>query len=263
MLHHARIISSMSTVHIICQYVTSKGFETVARPTFASATTEAPSDVDVPRSIARVLDLFEIVLAQRTCNLTAAANASELTLTTALRYLRALEARGYVDRDDSGDFSAGPTILRLAASLRGETGLDRLTTAAQPLLEGLARETGESAYLAVTDGRAGTYIATAESPRAIRHVGWVGQDVDLEGSALGAAFANPGTTAIRTGAIEADITAISLALPASEKLGVAVSVVGPEHRFGPADLVRHEDALKTAVEVLIRELRSHGEEFSS
>ena len=51
-------------------------------------------ETTLPRSIARVLDLFEIVLATSRCNLTTAANASELTPTTALRYLRALEARG-------------------------------------------------------------------------------------------------------------------------------------------------------------------------
>ena len=121
----------------------------------SAAATERSSDIStddepgVPRSIARVLDLFEIVLAERNCNLTAAAAASGLTPTTALRYLRALEARGYVDRDQSGDFSAGPTILRIAASLRSGTVLDRLAVTAQPHLDALARRTGESTYLAV------------------------------------------------------------------------------------------------------------------
>ncbi len=223
----------------------------------------ATDEAGVPRSIARVLDLFEIVLAERTCNLTAAANASELTPTTALRYLRALEARGYVDRDESGDFSAGPTILRLAASLRGGTVLDRLAAIAQPHLDELARQTGESTYLAVSDGRTGTYIATAESPRAIRHVGWIGQDVDLEGSALGAALADPDAVATRTGAVEADITAMSRALPANGKLGIAVSIVGPEHRFTAEQRDEHRRALDVTVDALARELRTNGEDFTS
>ena len=221
------------------------------------------SDAGVPRSVARVLDLFEIVIAERHCNLTAAAAASELTPTTALRYLRALEARGYVDRDDSGDYSAGPTILRIAASLRGGTVLDRLAVVAQPHLDALAEQTGESTYLAVSDGRTGTYIATAESPRAIRHVGWVGQNVDLQGTALGAALADPEAIAIRTGAVEADITAMSRALPANGKLGIAVSIVGPEYRFGGADQARHRIALATTVAALARELRTNGEDFTS
>lgn len=235
----------------------------MSTPTDTSTIATTPRDGGVPRSVARVLDLFEIVLAERNCNLTAAAHASELTPTTALRYLRALEARGYVDRDDSGDFSAGPTILRIAASLRGGTVLDRLAAVAQPHLDALAEQTGESAYLAVSDGRTGTYIAAAESHRAIRHVGWVGQDVDLDSSALGAALADPGATAIRTGAVEADITAMSRALPATGKLGMAVSIVGPEHRFGDADRDRNRIALDGAIDALASELRTNGEDFTT
>lgn len=220
-------------------------------------------DVGVPRSIARVLDLFEIVLAERTCNLTAAAKRSELTPTTALRYLRALEARGYVDRDESGDFSAGPTILRIAASLRAGTVLDRLAVIAQPHLDALAARTGESTYLAVGDGGTGTYVATAESARAIRHVGWVGQDVDLDGSALGAAFESPGIVTTRTGAVEADITAMSRAMPTGGKLGIAVSIVGPEHRFTAEQREAHHIALEETVDALARELRTNGEDFTS
>jgi len=234
-----------------------------------TSTTTAPGSdrereqTGVPRSIGRVLDLFEIVLAERNCNLTAAANASELTPTTALRYLRALETRGYVDRDESGDFSAGPTILRIAASLRGGTVLDRLAAVAQPHLDELARRSGESAYLAVSDGRTGTYIATAESPRAIRHVGWVGQDVTLRGSALGAALDEPGITATRTGAVEADITAISRALPLTGKLGLAISIVGPEYRFETDKRTDHAAAIATTVDALAHELRTNGEDYTS
>jgi DNA-binding IclR family transcriptional regulator len=231
--------------------------------TTATRSKNDAEDAGVPRSISRVLDLFEIVLAERNCNLTTAASASELTPTTALRYLRALEARGYVDRDESGDFSAGPTILRIAASLRGGTVLDRLAAVAQPHLDELAQLTGESTYVAVSDGRTGTYIATAESPRAIRHVGWVGQDVDLHGSALGAALAEPGNTATRTAAIEADITAMSRALPANGKLGLAVSIVGPEHRFTADTRRDHDAAITDTVNTLERELRTNGEDYTS
>lgn len=219
-------------------------------------------DQTVPRSITRVLDLFEVVLARQRCNLTTAANATDLTPTTALRYLRALEARGYVDRDGDGDFSAGPTILRIAAALRGGTILDRLAVIAQPHLDTLADRTGESAYLAVSDGRTGTYIATAESSRAIRHVGWVGQNVTLDGSALGAALSDPGPVTTRTGAVEADITAMSRAIPLDGRLGVAVSVVGPEHRFTKTAQRNHRKALDQTVDALVAELKTQGEDLN-
>ena len=208
----------------------------------------------VPRSVGRVLDLLEIVLAEGTCNLTMAATASALTPTTALRHLRALEARGYVDRDTSGQYSAGPTILRIAASLRDGGPLDRLVAIAQPHLDALASETGESSYLAVCDGTVATYVATAESNRAIRHVGWVGQNVTLQGSAVGEALATPGICATRTGAVEPDITAISRALPAIGKLAIALSIIGPEHRLDAEQRSSAEAALCRATDDLIRDL---------
>lgn len=231
--------------------------------TTRTATNGPADDGVVPRSIARVLDIFEIVLAEHNCNLTTAAASAEVTPTTALRYLRALETRGYVDRDERGDFSAGPTILRIAASLRGGNVLDRLATTAQPHLDALAALTGESCYLAVSDGNTGTYIATAESPRAIRHVGWVGQDVTLDKSALGAALAEPGTTAVRTGAVEPDITAMSRALRTEGKLGVAVSIVGPDHRFTREQHAEHDAAFTAAVDSFTQDLRLNREDFTS
>jgi DNA-binding IclR family transcriptional regulator len=185
----------------------------------------------VPRSVGRVLDLLEIVLAADGCSLTAAANAAALTPTSALRHLRALEARGYLVRDEGGLYGVGPTMVRLSAGVRAGASIDHLIDAARPVLDELATLTGESAYLAVADGDTATYVACAESARAIRHVGWVGQHVPLATTALGAALQQPGTPAVRVGALERDITAVSCALPATGELRTAISVVGPSQRL--------------------------------
>ncbi len=214
----------------------------------------------IPRSIGRVLDMLEIVLADQGCNLTTAAVTSGLTPTTALRHLRALEARGYVTRDADGRFWSGPTFSRLAAAVREGGPIDRLLVVAQPHLDRLAVETGESTYLAVGDGTIATYVATAESDRAIRHVGWVGQNVTLEGTAVGAALAAPGTTVVRTGAVEPDITAISRALSdvpglaGVDDLAVAVSVIGPAHRLDRRRSEQAARALEAAIDRLARDL---------
>jgi len=202
-----------------------------------------PPAAQVPRSVGRVLDLFEAVLGAGECNLTAAAAACGLTPTTALRHLRALEARGYVDRNDDGAFSVGPTMLRLAATLGDDDPVAHLVAIVQPHLDALATETGESTYLAISDGSVATYVATAESGRAIRHVGWIGQNVTLDGTAVGDALQAPGRAVTRTGAVEPDITAISLAIPVPGRLGVTLSIIGPEHRFTRANRLAHEAAL--------------------
>ncbi len=217
----------------------------------------------VPRSIGRVLDLLEIVLDAGGCNLASAAAAAHLTPTTALRHLRALEARGYLERDGSGVFSAGPTLLRISATLHEAGPLGRLVTVAQPHLDALALATGESSYLVVLDGKVATYVACAESSRAIRHVGWVGQNVPLEGSAAGEAFANAGVTATRTGAVEADITAMSLAISGTGALGVAVSVVGPSHRFVAKTTTQIERELVGVVHAIAQDLGLNNEEAAS
>jgi len=223
-----------------------------------------PSDHDmVPRSVGRVLDLLEIVLGEPR-NLTAAAQAAGLTPTTALRHLRALEARGYVTRDDANEYRAGPTVLRLAAALRDGGPLDRLVGAAQPRLDVLAAATGESAYLAIGDGDVATYVARAESDRAIRHVGWIGQTVPLHGTAVGAAFDTPGRCVTRTGAVEPDITAISFGLPPVGSLRAAISLIGPSHRFENPERDRHETALALAATELAAGMGlRHGEELVS
>ncbi|MDW3214593.1 MAG: helix-turn-helix domain-containing protein [Ilumatobacteraceae bacterium] len=218
-----------------------------------------PTDHAVPRSVGRVLDLLEVVLGTPGCTLTNAADACELTPTTALRHLRALEARGYVERDRSGIYSVGPTMSRLTAALGDDDPIRRLVAAAQPHLDALAASTGESAYLAVSDGRTATYVAAAESDRAIRHVGWVGQNVPLDGTALGAALAAPGTCATRTGAVEPDITAVSVALPVPGTVGVALSVIGPQHRFDETNRREHERALLRSAATLSRHLGASDE----
>ncbi|NNE95258.1 MAG: helix-turn-helix domain-containing protein [Acidimicrobiales bacterium] len=217
----------------------------------------------VPRSIGRVLDLMEFVMEHQPCTLSRAAEASDLTPTTALRHLRALETRGYLTRSEAGEFSVGPTMLRLAAALRQAGPLDQLVAVSQPLLDQLAEETGESAYLAVCDHRVATYIAMAESRRAIRHVGWVGQTIPLAGTAVGAAIDAPGQVATRTGAVEPDITAFSIGVGTIRSPGIAVSVIGPAHRLAEADSSKIEDALGTVAVTLAMNLgASEGVEAS-
>ncbi len=219
----------------------------------ATATTHPIEHPAVPRSTGRVLDLLEAVVDGGEGNLTAVAGATGLTPTTALRHLRALETRGYVSRDDAGVFSPGPRLLRLAAIVHDEGSLGRLTEAARPHLEALAAETGESTYLAIVDGRTATYVATVESRHAIRHVGWVGQSVPLEGTAVGAALTDGTDPVTRTGAVEPDITAVARALPTTRRPRAAMSVIGPSHRLDDR-LAEIEAALVAATDRLATEL---------
>ncbi|MGA0239337.1 MAG: IclR family transcriptional regulator [Acidimicrobiales bacterium] len=213
---------------------------------------EGPS---IPRSISRVFDLLETVVARGSCTLTEAAGDVELTPTTARRYLQALVARGYIERTTGGAYRVGPAVRVLARALDDRDEVAALARRAQPHLERLASTVGESVYLGVVDDDSIVYVATAQTERAIRHVGWIGQRLPHEHTAIGAALAAPGRPVFRSGGLEADISAVSHGLPGEWEGTAAISIVGPTHRFDQASIARFELALTQAVGALIDELR--------
>jgi IclR family acetate operon transcriptional repressor len=217
-------------------------------------TTTESTESAVPRSVGRAFDLLEIVVAEGETNLTAAAAAAGLTPTTALRHLRALESRGYLRRDLDGSYSAGPTVLRLAAAAHDDGPFARLVRAAQPVLDDLTGRTGESSYLAVSDGERAISLATCESKRSIRHVGWVGKAVPLAGTAVGEALAGlPGARAM-AGSVEADIAAVARGVLDGDRVVAALSVIGPSHRMDDTAIELAASALRDGVARVATEL---------
>ena len=196
--------------------------------------------------------------------MTEAAEATGIPVSTALRHLRVLASRGYLIRNDLGRYSVGPSFVRLALAAFQSGPYARLTAAAQPALQRLAETTEESAYLAVRDGSEAVYIATVESRRAIRHVGWVGKSVPIEGTAIGEALASemtnhsrPPTPFFNTGAIEPDVTAVVAPIHGSVGIVGALSVLGPAERLvgGRLDLIAMavvDAAQKTSLALLPR-----------
>ncbi len=195
-----------------------------------------PAVDDVPRSIGRVLDVLEVVVRRGPINLAAVAAATDLTPTTALRHLRALVTRDYVGRDERGAFSPGPALRHLAGVVVGAGGPASLVDVCRPVLAELAEVTGESAYLAVSAGDEAVYVATAESKQPLRHAGWVGRTVPLDGTAVGAALrGSPGTT-LRRGGVEPGVTAIAHAVRVGTEIVAALVVIGPSHRLRRAEV---------------------------
>lgn len=199
---------------------------------------DSPSTLHKSRSAERVLALLDTVITNGTVTLTDAAAEADIPTSTALRHLRLLTNRGYLVRDEAGRYSVGPAFVRIAVASFQSGPYARLMAAAQPGLERLAEVTEESGYLAVRDGSEAVYIATVESRRAIRHVGWVGKSVPLEGTAVGEALlseaAAPGVrpkAVLKTGAIEPDVTAVAAPIHGAAGVIGAFSVLGPAERL--------------------------------
>lgn len=205
-----------------------------------------PAPLHVSRSAERALSLLDTVISSGRITLGDAATATALPASTALRHLRGLVQAGYLRRDDAGTYSVGPTFVRLALTALRSGPYAQLLAAAEPELAQLAATTEESAYLAVRDGATAVYVATAESSRAIRHVGWVGRSVPIVGTAVGAALSAPplpptSLPAVEhnIGAIEEDVAAVSAAIHGPNGPVAALSVLGPADRLSGA---RSEDA---------------------
>lgn len=212
--------------------------------------THAVTPLHRSRSAERVLALLDAVVAGGELSLTAAASQTEMPASTALRHLRVLTDRGYLVKDAAGSYSVGPAFVRTALASLQSGPYARLRAAAQPELERLVETTEESAYLAVRDGDAAVYIATVEGRRAIRHVGWVGRSVPIDGTAVGEALVAgalaPGarpTPIFNTGAIEPDVTAVCAPVHGNSGAIAALSVLGPADRLTGTRLQTAADAV--------------------
>ena len=194
----------------------------------------AQTQRDRPRSSDRVLHLLCVVGGSpHGLSLTEAAALVDLVPSTALRQLRSLEASGLLIRSEIDQlYRPGPELVKLARTVfAGQS----LASTAQPFLDGLARITGESAYLAVPEShRRAVYVATAPGSHALRHSGWVGRAFASNGTAVGAALhgrADGDGTITREGKLEAGITAVSAPVHSPSGIIAAISVVGPSFRM--------------------------------
>ena len=226
-----------------------------------------PSTLHVSRSADRSLTLLDTVVSSGSMSLAEAAEATTMPTSTALRHLRSLALSGWLIRDDRGRFSGGPTLLRIALRAFRSGPFARLTAAAQPHLEAIVDMTRESAYLAVRDGRSAVYIATVESPRSIRHVGWVGREAPISGTAIGRsltaalpAIGEPPPIATNTGAVEPDISAVTVPIYDHGGVVAAFSVLGPSERMHDSGVRIASDALVAASIALGRELAATSED---
>jgi DNA-binding IclR family transcriptional regulator len=112
------------------------------------------------------------------------ANTTGLNRSTTWRLLATLDAHGLVERDPvSQRYSVGYAMLRIAAS--GEH--DAIVRRARPVLERLARDTGEAVNLALAKGLHLVYVDQVDPPQILAP-NWLGRHVPLHATSSGKAF---------------------------------------------------------------------------
>ena len=188
------------------------------------------------RSVERALRLLVVAAeSDEGIGLVDASRAVDLAPSTVTRMLRTLEASGFVQRRDDGNYVAGAELIRLGALHSAESPMHRL---AQSHLDQLATVAGESCYLAVPlDHDWATYVRMSPSSQAVRHVSWLGRRIPRAGSAVGAALdgrlGGNGAAIVHAG-VEADTTAIAVPIRSNGTIVTAINVVGPSYRMNRA-----------------------------
>jgi len=127
-----------------------------------------------------------VARADQPCGLSDVAAGSGLDKSTAARLLSYLEQRTLLQRDlDSKRYSVGPGLVSLAAVVIGGSGLPH---SAQPHLERLRDECGETLSLHVRSGDERVCVAGAESREVLRRVLTIGEPVPLWSGPTGKAI---------------------------------------------------------------------------
>jgi DNA-binding IclR family transcriptional regulator len=124
-------------------------------------------EVTGPRSLARVLGLFDVLAKSKDGLSLAELNAAlKSPKSSLLNLLRPLVLDGYLSYQN-GRYRLGASIFRLAASIMA---VWNFSSTFRPYLEELATRSQESVYLGVLDqaGDGITYVDAIESPHAIR-----------------------------------------------------------------------------------------------
>jgi len=183
------------------------------------------------RTVERALTLLAAV-AEEGGTLSQLARAAGLSPSTASRLLATLAGQELVRRDEHGCYHPGMRLRQLAAvALRS----DPLYELAGPHLVALARETGETANLAIAaDGQRVVYLRQVASPKLVQTASWAGRTIPRRGTALGTAMRGAVGSAgyvARVGAVEPDVTSIAAPVYGADgEIVAALSVLAPNYR---------------------------------
>jgi len=131
-------------------------------------TASTERDVSGPRSLARLLGLFDVLSLMPNGMSLAELNVTlESPKSSLLNLLRPLVSEGYLTHS-GGVYRLGPSIFRLAASVMSAWNFPKLI---RPFMEELVERTGESALLGVLNREAEvlTYVEIVDSPHPVRY----------------------------------------------------------------------------------------------
>ena len=135
-------------------------------------------------SVKRAITILEyLAKAKRPKELAAISHDLAMNKSTVYRFLSTLAEAGYVRREsDTGRYALGSRVVWLAAKFLETMDIRQL---ARPILEELARESGETIHLAILDRDEVVYIDKVDGRQAVQMASRVGSRMPVHSTALG------------------------------------------------------------------------------
>lgn len=127
------------------------------------------------------------------------ARTHEIPKSTTSRMLSALERQGLIRRNPNGAFIAGDVLTQFARSQNHDS---VLVARVHSVLEKLAKETGETANLAVASNGQMKLIDQVDGQYLLGATNWVGRGIPFHASALGKVLLAYGAATIPLGTLE-------------------------------------------------------------
>ncbi len=152
------------------------------------------------QAVERAAQLMETVLSAREpVTFNQLVDAVDLPKSTTSRLLNALERSGLLNRNQTGAFIAGPLIVQYARRTEGTTDLVAMAT---PVMELLAKESGETINLAVASHDHVEQIAQIDSTYLLGGTNRIGLPVPFPSSASGKVLLAYGAATLPAGRLE-------------------------------------------------------------
>jgi DNA-binding IclR family transcriptional regulator len=217
-------------------------------------TEDQHGDEGAVRSVLRTFDLLALFTEhRRTWTVKDLTAASGLAKTTVLRLVATCEQRGLLWTRPDGQVTVGPGMLRWAQLANTAW---QLPEPVRQVLRELAQECRETVNLYVRSTAVLVCVAQQEGPRAIRHVGHVGDELPLGWGAAGQVLDGAeGPEGVTVSHGEPEVGASSVAAPVHDgerRVLAALAVTGPTSRFDGAEVAGMTEAVTGAAQRISR-----------
>ncbi len=139
------------------------------------------------QSIDRAFDILELLSgASGGMTMTDIGHRLDLHKSTVHRLLSSMRERGYIEKSqETGNYRLGLGFIELASLYLNSL---ELKTEAQPFLQRMTKQTGQTAFLAIRDGHEVVYIDKVETYDSLRRYKIIGRRRPLHATSLGKAL---------------------------------------------------------------------------